>query len=131
MTAGCAGCGNCCERITISSSQATIAAKQTHPRFGGVLARDAAFIQKWMRPTGEVVRVGAQVRQVWECAAFDPETRRCTQHAARPRMCSEYPWYGRPPTPTTIREPTCSYWLDVPPAERPEGVRPLIPLEVL
>lgn len=129
---GCAGCGDCCEQILITRNQADFTAALAHRsgRVAGRWARDAAFVQKWMRPTGDVVREGKVVKQVWTCDAFDPVGRRCTQHAARPIMCSGYPFYGAAPG-KGVRDLRCSYWLDVAPADRPEGTRPLIPLTVL
>ncbi len=133
MSLGCARCGDCCESIAITSTTGDITAKLAHPRLAGGVAREAAFIARNMTPTGEVMRVGNQVRQVWTCGKFDPVERICTAHDERPRMCSGYPWYGNEPGPDRImeKETRCSFWLDVPAADRPAGVRPLIPLEVL
>lgn len=159
---GCAMCGDCCERIKISLGRPGFtAAVSTSGGLGvgkraigdwgrlqqsaGDYARDAAFILRWMEPTGEVtdarrwtdedgVERYVTSRQIWRCLKFDPERRVCTAHAERPRMCSEYPFYGREPggsnTPNDD-ELRCSYWLDVDPDERPAGARPLIPLTVL
>ena len=46
-------------------------------------------------------------------------------------MCRDYPWYGDDPVTSgrgrdLYRE--CSYLADVPPSQRPEGARPLIPI---
>lgn len=67
------------------------------------------------------------------CDAFDSVHRRCTVYEARPPVCSGYPWYGEEPTPSRITRTgsRCSYLLDLSPADRPEGARPLIPIEVV
>ena len=151
-SAGCATCGACCERITPSIARHDVTAivstsggfgvvkpgvkptargyQRARP-IGGRYARDAAFMLRWMRPTGDVERQGDMVRQVWTCDAFDPVHRLCTQHADRPEMCAGYPWYGREPHEGVIREPDCSYLADLPPDRRPAGSRPLIPVTVV
>jgi Fe-S-cluster containining protein len=160
---GCAMCGDCCESIKASLSGAgftavvstsggvSISSKQAVEGWGrrlyaaGVYMRDAAFIRRWMEPTGEVTKAtrwtdedgneqwrGA--RQIWRCLKFDTERRICTAHNERPQMCAEYPFYGKPPSARNgpnDDELRCSYWLAIDPADRPEGARPLIPLEVL
>jgi Fe-S-cluster containining protein len=69
----------------------------------------------------------------YSCDAFDPVHRRCTAYEERPPVCAGYPWYDRGPNAGTITKTgsRCSYLLDLPPAQRPEGARPLIPIEVL
>lgn len=51
----------------------------------------------------------------------------------RPSVCRDFPWYGEHPIERRARslDKGCSYLLDVPPAMRPEGARPLIPIEVV
>ncbi len=97
---GCSMCGDCCEDIVLSVDHGTIISVMNprHPRStDGKYRRDAAFINKNMRPTGKVIRHGAQVKQVLECAKFDTETRKCTAHNERPEVCRRYPWYGKTP----------------------------------
>ena len=65
-----------------------------------------------------------------ECRFYDREHAACRAYGRRPPMCSGYPWYGRDPEPGWAYR-QCSYLLDVPPAERPAGSRPLIPLTVV
>lgn len=148
---GCAQCGSCCERIKITmnapgftgivSTSGGVGVMRAYPWRGGFsrmsfaagrYMRDATFIRRWMEPTGEVERVGSEVRQVWRCLKFDPVERLCTAHDERPEMCSGYPWYGREPGVGGMpHEKHCSYLLDLPPDQRPEEARPLIPLTVL
>lgn len=68
---------------------------------------------------------------LWSCDAFDPVERLCTAHEDRPPVCSNYPWYGRAPVKGPVTNPRCSYLLDLAPADRPAGARPLIPLTVV
>ena len=69
----------------------------------------------------------------WTCDAYDPGHQECTAHDARPPLCRGFPWYGDGPSAERAgrvhRE--CSYLADLPPGDRPEGSRPLIPLTVL
>jgi len=84
----------------------------------------------------------------WRCSAFDPDSRLCTAHAERPPVCEQAVFYDSAPHAAPLRDPTaadgllgvatvgggrahCSYGWDVPPDRRPNGSRPLIPLEVL
>ena len=61
------------------------------------------------------------------CLAFDAATRRCTVHGDRPRTCRSYPWYGRRPDARAgyreLISNRCSYWADVPEAQRPAPVK--------
>lgn len=75
--------------------------------------------------------VGAKDDQVLlACEHYDPAHQMCRAYDRRPPVCSGFPWYRREPGDGGA-EPRCSYWLDVAPAARPEGYRPLIPLTVL
>lgn len=69
----------------------------------------------------------------WTCDAYDPEHGVCTAHDDRPPLCRDYPWYGRQPgaddAATLYRQ--CSYLADLPPDQRPDSARPLIPLTVV
>ena len=69
----------------------------------------------------------------YDCDQFDPATRLCAAGDARPPVCKGYPWYGDGPTAERAESlhGHCSYLLDVAPEARPEGSRPLIPVEVL
>lgn len=127
---GCARCGDCCDPVHLAPDQRNIVDSwRTYlagnpgdaPRPGS----DAAFIlDHWHelehRDTGSTYR----------CDRFDPDTRQCTAHDDRPRVCSQFPVYDGPVDPE-VCPPRCSYLLDVAPADRPDGARPLIPLEVL
>lgn len=77
--------------------------------------------------------------RVVTCSAYDPDTRLCTAHENRPPICSDYPWYGEPPKRKRALEKVadlgpggarlgCSYIGDLPPEERPDRVRRLIPI---
>lgn len=86
--------------------------------------QDAAFIAAHWVPLDDDTCV---------CNAFDPETRLCTAHEDRPPVCRDFPWYGAEPESWRSGDLMlqCSYLLDLPPDQRPEGARPLIPLTVI
>lgn len=66
------------------------------------------------------------------CDQFDPQARLCLAQEGKPPICRDYPWYHFEPASIARNLlPECSFLLDVPPAARPEGARPLIPIEVL
>jgi Putative zinc- or iron-chelating domain len=69
----------------------------------------------------------------WTCDAYDPEHGTCTAHENRPPLCRDYPWYGDQPSAERAgyMYRQCSYLADLPPDQRPEGARPLIPLSVV
>lgn len=69
----------------------------------------------------------------FDCDQFDRGTRLCRAGDARPPVCRRFPWYGDGPGGERAASlfPWCSYLLDVPAAQRPEGSRPLIPIEVV
>lgn len=88
---------------------------------------DHVFIAANMRPVG--ARDG-QVRLA--CRFYDREHSECRAYDQRPPMCRRYPWYGREPSGAAFGPfSQCSFLLDLPPSERPEGSRPLIPLTVV
>lgn len=139
MPATCAGCGDCCDPVVVEASvlddarafatgAADLADGDASQR--AVLAGNLAFIAAHWQLAGPVEDDGwAPVR----CDAFDPASRLCTARENRPPVCRDYPWYGREPSPdhSTVFSLRCSYLADLPPADRPEGARPLIPLAVI
>lgn len=152
MTAGCARCGTCCENIWCETAQDlphwTTAAMEgvpdpgtdegwTHWQSSGW--EDRAKAQRWYDPDGDNRKNAEFIVAHWHpnddgetysCDRFDPATRLCTAHDGRPAVCSGFPWYGRDPDDEHIKAlpAHCSYLADVPPDQRPEGSRPLIPL---
>lgn len=69
----------------------------------------------------------------YDCDMFDRQERQCTAQESKPPICANFPWYGQAPTAGRAAnlDPRCSYLGDVEPAARPEGARPLIPIEVV
>lgn len=69
----------------------------------------------------------------YDCDQYDPRERACRAQDTKPPVCRDYPWYGEGPTPqrAAALDPQCSYLGDVKPEHRPEGSRPLIPIEVV
>lgn len=114
---GCARCGNCCEDLW-STSRRTLEGMDTdQARF---------LLEHWHQ-------LDEEDNGHYRCDMLDPVHRTCMAHDSRPQVCSGYPWYGREPSPKVIfaRDTQCSYLLDLPPSQRPEGSRPLIPIEVI
>lgn len=154
----CARCGSCCEKIWLTADPRRWSARALEgvpdPRTddgwsywlehttlsdGGRLAgqdRDAVLAS--YDPAGhkraDADFVAAHFTEhcdgYWTCDAYDPERRECTAHQDRPPLCSGYPWYGDEPSAERAERvhQECSYLADLPPADRPEGARPLIPL---
>lgn len=118
---GCARCGDCCENIPISVAYIA----RLTPEPGSRTAQDQAFIlAHWTPLPGDADHAA--------CDRFDPVHRRCLAYAERPPTCRDHPMYGHDgPVYAQGLHPRCSYLLDVAPADRPAGARPLIPLEVL
>jgi hypothetical protein len=95
-------------------------------RPGSDAEESLAFIRVHWTATGVVTGDGSRL---WVCDRFDPVGRVCLAHEDRPPVCRNYPWYGREPDPGKItHDLSCSYLLDLPPDQRPEGARPLLPI---
>lgn len=119
----CNGCGSCCENIHLSASWDLIEARALcvspdddwpawvrsgykRPELARANYFDARFIfEHWHLNTDA---------ETYGCDMFDEATRRCTDHAGRPPICSGYPWYGREPTLVYLH-PNCSFRADQPP----------------
>lgn len=123
---GCARCGDCCDPVLLRPEN--VAALEDATTVGDEETK--AFAAKHWHRRGDVDEDGWVA---YDCDHFDTETRLCTAGEDRPPVCRYYPWYLDGPTPGRAAglHPQCSYLLDVPPADRPEGSYPLIPVEVL
>jgi Fe-S-cluster containining protein len=130
----CARCGQCCDPVKVpygAWAEAVATARGRQPEqldlADAHTARywaDAVFLAGHCRPAG-----GRNGFILLTCAHYDPGHRSCTAYDARPPVCRGFPWYDDPQTRAAdIAELCCSYLLDVPPADRPEGARPLIPI---
>lgn len=97
----CNKCGNCCEAIFLSLSKKDII-KQSPIENGG----DAAFIiNNWTRISQATALKINPYLKLWtrkkeksyfyKCNKFNPETRLCSIHKERPRVCAKFPLYGR------------------------------------
>jgi Fe-S-cluster containining protein len=125
----CARCGDCCDPVKIDFdvwARAVATARRHGPDDVDPLSTEywanCLFLAADCRPVGAL---NGQV--LLACAHYDREHQACRAYGRRPPVCSGFPWYGREPGDGGA-EPRCSYWLDVAPADRPEGYRPLIPL---
>lgn len=159
-TRGCARCGTCCERITLSHASRIDPARWSTKALEGVAdpgtedgweswrahgwADDERDRARFLFDPLGIVRQDADfIAEHWHpipdapgsssCDAFDPESRSCTAHDQRPPVCRNYPWYGNPPSAERAvhLELHCSYLGDLTPTQRPEGARPLIPIEAV
>lgn len=132
---GCAACGGCCDPVHLSES--------SRLNIERLAALDLAELNEPTRADVEFtaehwteIRRDPDGGAAYSCDRYDPNTRLCTAHDDRPPVCRNYPFYGRPGDPSSLGltpggGPDCSYWLDVPAADRPDKTRPLIPLTVL
>jgi Fe-S-cluster containining protein len=135
---GCAGCGHCCDPVTLDAD--LFARIREHARRDDFVERypeeghrrNLLFIAQHWHPTTAWHEDGVTVKLGLRCDQFDPQARRCTAYEDRPPVCRDYPWYGDKEGTRCARAsslyPECSYLLDIPPAFRPEGSRPLIPI---
>lgn len=125
----CARCGDCCETIWLSrADREVIEDAIVHPEFDPTdrerFANSGFLVEHW----AEVERIPSTGATRYVCSAFDPVTRMCTAHEDRPPVCRDFPWYSSGPHADKSLSPRCSFWAEVPPADRPAGVRPLLPL---
>lgn len=93
-------------------------------RLGSNHRRNAEFITAHWHPVDD---------ESCACDQFSRETRLCMAQDSKPPVCVGYPWYGEAPEVrgASGMPAQCSYLADLPPAERPEGSRPLIPITPL
>ena len=79
----CEGCAKCCEAPSIRV-----------PRWVAAWASVRAAFVWWQRVVNGFTLVRIERLPpvfVFECAHFDPVTRRCDSYASRPGMCRDYP----------------------------------------
>lgn len=137
MSLGCARCGNCCDPVHLAPDQAAkidVVVELMTDVYSPGCTLNPQDERAWMIEHWHEIRRDDDGGVAYRCDQFDPETRACTAHNDRPPVCRNYPFYDRPGDPRELGRPnadgpSCSFWLDVPPAERPAGVRPLIPIE--
>jgi Fe-S-cluster containining protein len=105
----CRQCGYCCSAIVILYGAWSIREKK---------CASLKFILKNWIPISrvEAIRRNSELACVnngffWTCLLFDERTRKCGNYKGRPRICSEYPWYGEKPKGNAIliRKEGCGY----------------------
>jgi Fe-S-cluster containining protein len=134
VSLGCARCGDCCDPVKIDFGVWVRAVAQARRYSASDCSDDedrqywanAVFLASRCRPAGF-----SDGQVLLECANYDRAHSICRDYDNRPPLCSRFPWYDYEPGDLGICELRCSYLLDVPPAKRPEGARPLIPLIVV
>lgn len=140
MTAGCNGCGACCDPFVTTVAPIYLADRTADRVIG---AEEADWMRTHLSPlrrkdglarvkdyilaggwsdapavrdniTGRVTMLKPQLfpSHFYTCDIFDPVTRRCTDYDNRPGVCRDYPWYGSPPDPHKSLPSMCSYRAD-------------------
>lgn len=156
---GCAKCGACCQNLTITADPTvgslehwTTKALENVPdpredwghwAAHGWTDGQRELAERRYDPDGDLRADVDFIADHWHeidgypgnyrCDRWDPATLLCTAHDERPPVCRNFPWYGAEPgvARAASLDSACSFLLDVPPAARPEGARPLIPIEVI
>lgn len=109
----CSRCGDCCERIW-SVPPAVVEAMLARPPSLAMTRVEQSNYATALFVTEHWTATQVSVSSArWSCDAFDPDTRLCTAHEARPPVCSGFPWYGQEPTLTKELHPRCSFNADV------------------
>jgi Fe-S-cluster containining protein len=124
---GCARCGACCESIPLEGLE-HLQKNRADGKYDddSRMAEDIDFMSEhWTALPDEPGH--------YACDQFDPVARLCRAQESKPPVCRDFPWYGGRGLPgyAVGLPPQCSYLLDVAPSQRPEGARPLIPIEVI
>lgn len=127
----CARCGGCCDPVTMRLTKKQIRERTADPSGPFILANWRRISRaEANRRSPTLGTVPGDGYRFYECAKFDPDTRLCTAHEDRPPVCQGFPWYGKEPNGAYLRGlPRCSFWADIPQADRPEWALPLIPKE--
>lgn len=132
MGAECARCGSCCDPVTLDAD--VYAEVMEDARSSETLGPNRRFIaQHWRILSAYPDEDGKHWLRI-RCDVYDPLHRACSAHEDRPPVCKDFPWYEEEPGSEGRAEylnRQCSYLADIPPSDRPEGSRPLIPLTVL
>lgn len=115
---GCSRCGDCCERIHSVPMEQFVAMTAHDPATMNAVGKSniatAVFaIEHWKVVGVETDALGLVTHNIYACEAFDPVTRLCTAHEARPPVCSGFPWYGKEPYLSKTLHPRCSFNADV------------------
>lgn len=126
---GCAGCGDCCDPVYLDPyfaakvDDARARAERGEPVVPEAGSDSLPFIlEHWT----EIDRTDGGAS--YSCDRFDPVTRQCGDHEARPDVCRRFPWYDEEPRADLFPpDSRCSYLLEVPRWQRPDA-RPLIPI---
>lgn len=128
---GCARCGACCQSIPMAGLDRMI-----EQRTAGERADDERWCADvdFMAAHWTRIAEGTEDRSpAYRCDQYDEVHMLCRVQEGKPPVCRDYPWYGKEPDVAHISalDPRCSYLLDVALSLRPEGARPLIPIEVI
>lgn len=89
----CARCGDCCERVAPQTSVPDLRRKLADPYYAGWNRNQAERIVQMLTERVDPDPNWDRKRPSYRCKHFNPETRECEAHEARPWMCAGYPWY--------------------------------------
>jgi Fe-S-cluster containining protein len=121
----CNCCGDCCEAIGLTWSQAFVRERADifEERFRRWVVEELRPITSRRRlrellpgvTRVEVDNPGlVDTRHWFTCTNFDRENRLCRAHDTRPDTCAGFPWYGGNPRYDALRlYPRCSFHADV------------------
>lgn len=124
---GCARCGDCCENIPMAALDRMVQLRaEGRNADNSRWCADVDFMSAHWTALPDDPNHYSYDR-------FDPVERLCTDQEGKPPVCRDFPFYGS--SDLTAYAPglelRCSYLLDIKPEDRPEGARPLIPIEVI
>lgn len=130
VSLGCARCGACCQSIPMTGLDRMIELQAEGQNVDNQRWQtDVTFMALHWTPTGEVTTHGTPT---YRCDQYDPIHMLCAIQDDKPPVCQDYPFYSSTPESySPYLERQCSYLLDVSPEHRPDGARPLIPVEVI
>lgn len=117
------GCGACCAAVLLTVTLESVETMRNRRGEGDAVGGDWAHLLDHFYPISADeanrrnphlhARVGGGFRY-FGCDWYDPQTKLCTHHDERPRLCREYPFYGAPLAPGQIwYTPECGYAADV------------------
>ncbi len=116
----CGKCGDCCRAIPLALTKKGLSTAY-NPDF---------VLKHWHRISRAEARRriprmnGLKGTYYYECDMFDSEENLCTAHDTRPDVCRGFPWYSGNPEIVSLQPfPRCTFWHDVPPADRPDYVQ--------
>lgn len=137
LTGSCHMCGMCCKAIVLPVSYDELKERSSVQDYingskcEGIENNDVLFVWLNWKPISkeEAFKINPHLRlweerfierncleklNFWTCTKHDPVTNKCTVHEHRPKVCSDFPWYGRSVVTTEpFYSPECGYKVDI------------------